>query len=192
MGRILPETRGGAFESDPLEMRNSWNAGLQASLYFGGSTVRGAVTDEHAVPDYSETTAQDVKGKTASVSLFDSLKTAGDARQARASRDRAGYERDQARRDVQVDVREAYYNIQKGKIQIRGARAELDYREKELDITRQKERMNMVEPRETLAAENAYGDAVANYEEALSFYQTSLAGLERAVGVPLASIPEFR
>jgi hypothetical protein len=54
-------------------MRNSWNAGVQASLYFGGSTVHGAMTDEHSVPDYSETTATDVKGKTASVNLFDSL-----------------------------------------------------------------------------------------------------------------------
>jgi len=52
--------------------------------------------------------------------------------------------------------------------------------------------MNLVEPKDTLAAENAFGEAVANYEEALSFYQISLAGLERAVGVPLASIPEFR
>jgi outer membrane protein TolC len=124
--------------------------------------------------------------------MFDALKSAGDARQARAARDRAIYERDQARRDVEVDVREAYYNIQKGKIQIRGARSEVDYREKELDIAHQKERMNMVEPQETLAAENAFGEATANFEEALAFYQISLAGLERAVGVPLASIPEFR
>jgi outer membrane protein TolC len=191
-GTYFTGNAGGAFESDPLELRNSWNAGVQASLYFGGSTVHAAVTDEHSVPDYSETTATDVKGKTASVNLLDSLKSAGDARQARAGRDRARHEFEQARRDVQVDVREAYYNIQKGKIQIRGARAELDYREKELDITEQKERMNLVEPKDTLAAENAYGEAVANYEEALSFYQISLAGLERAVGVPLASIPEFR
>jgi outer membrane protein TolC len=191
-GTYFTGNAGGAFESDPLELRNSWNAGVQASLYFGGSTVHAAVTDEHSVPDYSETTATDVKGKTASVNLLDSLKSAGDARQARAGRDRARHEFEQARRDVQVDVREAYYNIQKGKIQIRGARAELDYREKELDITEQKERMNLVEPKDTLAAENAFGEAVANYEEALSFYQISLAGLERAVGVPLASIPEFR
>lgn len=191
-GTYFTGNAGGAFEDKPLELRNSWNAGVQASVYFGGSTVHGALTDEHTVPDYAETTATNVRGKTASVNVLDSLKSAGDARQARASRDRAQHEMEQARRDVQVDVREAYYNIQKAKIQIRGARAELDYREKELDITHQKERMNMVEPKETLAAENAYGEAVSNYEEALSFYQISLASLERAVGVPLASIPEFR
>jgi outer membrane protein TolC len=191
-GSYFTGQAGGNFEDEPFEMRHSWNAGLQASLYFGGSTVSGAATKEHTVPDYGETTATDVKGRTANIKLLDSLKSAGDARQARAARERARHEFEQARRDVQVDVREAYYNIQKSKIQIRGARSELDYREKELDITQQKERMNMVEPKETLAAENAYGEAVVNYEEALAFYQTSLAGLERAVGVPLASIPEFR
>lgn len=191
-GSYFTGQAGGNFEDEPFEMRHSWNAGLQASLYFGGSTVSGAATKEHTVPDYGETTATDVRGRTANVKLLDSLKSAGDARQARAARERARHEYEQARRDVQVDVREAYYNIQKAKIQIRGARSELDYREKELDITQQKERMNMVEPKETLAAENAFGEAVVNYEEALAFYQTSLAGLERAVGVALASIPEFR
>ena len=191
-GTYFTGNAGGNFEDQPLEMRNSWNAGVQASLYFGGSTLHAAMTDEHTVPDYSETTATNVKGKTASINFFDALKSAGDARQSLAARDRAAHEYEQARRDVQIDVREAYYNIQKAKIQIRGARAELDYREKELDITHQKERMNLVEPKETLSAENSYGEAVSNYEEALSFYQISLAGLERAVGVPLASIPEFR
>ena len=61
-----------------------------------------------------------------------------------------------------------------------------------MDIARQKERMNLIEPAQSLAAESSYGDAVANHEEALSFYQVSLAGLERAVGMPLESIPEFR
>jgi len=183
---------GGAFESDPLEMRYSWNGALQASLYFGGSTLKGARTQEHTVPDYGETTATDVYGRTVSVGLFDSLRSAGDARQARVNKDRAVYERYQARRNIEVDVREAYYNIQKSKIQIKGAQTELDYRQKELGIVQQKERMNLVEPKETLAAENAYTDSVSNYEEALAFYQTSLAGLERAVGVPLSSIPEFQ
>ncbi|MBP9128428.1 MAG: TolC family protein [Elusimicrobia bacterium] len=191
-GSYFTGQAGGNFEDEPLEMRHSWNAGLQASLYFGGSTVSGAATKEHTVPDYGETTATDVRGQTANIKLLDSLKSAGDARQARAARERARHEFEQARRDVQVDVREAYYNIQKAKIQIRGARSSLDYREKELEIAQQKERMNMVEPRETLEAENMFGEAVVNYEEALAFYQTSLAGLERAVGVALASIPEFR
>jgi hypothetical protein len=61
-GTYFTGNAGGAFE-DPLELRNSWNAGVQASLYFGGSTVHAAVTDEHTVPDYSETTATDVKGQ---------------------------------------------------------------------------------------------------------------------------------
>lgn len=183
---------GGAFESDELDLGRSWNMGVQASLYVGGNTVKASTSKEHMTPDYAETTAQDVKAISGSFALFDSFRSAGDARQAEASRIRAQYERFQARRNVEVDVREAYYNIQKAKIQIKGARVELDYRDKEMDIAQQKERMNMIEPQQTLAAENAYADAVSNYEEALAFYRISLAGLERAVGVPLTAIPEFR
>lgn len=183
---------GGAFESDDLVLGRSWSLGVQASLYVGGNTVKAASSKEHMTPDYAETTAQDVKAVSGSFALFDSFRSGGDARQAEASRIRAQYERFQARRNVEVDVREAYYNIQKAKIQIKGARVELDYRDKEMDIAQQKERMNMIEPQQTLAAENAYADAVSNYEEALAFYRISLAGLERAVGVPLTAIPEFR
>lgn len=191
-GTYFEGQSGGAFESDDLVLGRSWNAGLQASLYFGANTVKGNASNEHTTPDYAETTAQDVKSMGASVGIFDSLRSAGDARQAEANRIKGEYERFQARRNVEVDVREAYYNIQKAKIQIKGAQVELEYRDKEVDIAQQKERMNMIEPQQSLAAENAYADAVSNYEEALAFYRISLAALERAVGVPLASIPEFR
>lgn len=191
-GTFFSGRAGGAFEDQPIQLRYSWNAGLQGSLYFGGNTVKGARTREHTVPDFGETTATDIAGYTASVGLLDALRTRTDYLQARIERDKAFNDRNQARRNVEIDVREAYYNIQKGKIQIKGAEAELDYREKELDIARQKERMNLIEPAQSLAAESSYGDAVANHEEALSFYQVSLAGLERAVGMPLESIPEFR
>ncbi len=191
-GTYFTGRAGGAFEDQPLEMRNSWNAGIQASLYFLGSTAKGARTREHTVPDFGETTATNITGNTASVGLLDSLRSRGDSQQAKIARDRAFHERQQARRSVEIDVQEAYYNIQKAKIQIKGAETELEYREKELDIARQKERMNLLEPAQSLQAESSYGDAVANHEEALAFYQVSLAGLERAVGLPLESIPEFR
>ena len=191
-GTFFSGRAGGAFEDQPLQMRYSWNAGIQGSLYFGGSTVKGARTREHTVPDFGETTATNIAANTASVGFLDALRTGSEYLQAKIERQKAFNDRNQARRNVEIDVREAYYNIQKGKIQIKGAEAELDYREKELDIARQKERMNLIEPAQSLAAESSYGDAVANHEEALSFYQVSLAGLERAVGMPLESIPEFR
>jgi outer membrane protein TolC len=183
---------GGAFEDQALDLRRSWSAGVQANLSFLGNSGKGSRTRERTVPDYGETTATSLDGKLLEVGLLDSLKLVSDHRQAIINRDRSVNDRDQMRRNVEVDVREAYANIQKAKIQIRGAVQERDFRTKDLAVMRMKERMNAVEPSQTLAAETAYGNAVQGYEEAVAFYHVSVAGLTKAVGMPLDAIPEFR
>jgi outer membrane protein TolC len=177
---------------DPFTYKDSWNFGVQASLFFLGNSVKGTRTKDSSAPDYGETTATETTAKTASVGFLDGIKQRGDRRQARINRERAYHEREQTRRNIEVEVREAYYGIQKAKIQIKGAQQELKYRQKELGISRQKERMNLVEPIQSLQAEASYGDAVNGWEEAVSFYKVSLASLEKAVGAPLDSIAELK
>jgi outer membrane protein TolC len=182
---------GGAFKDDPnnpFMYRKSWNAGVEASMFFLGNSVKGTGTKDRTAPDYGELTATATSGFTASMGLLDGFKLIGDARQASINREKAFYDREQGRRNIEVEVREAYYNIQKAKIQIRGAEQELEFRRKELGISRQKERMNLIEPSQSMQAEVAYGDAVNSWEEAVSFYKVSLASLEKAVGMPIDSI----
>lgn len=186
---------GGAFKDDPdnpLEYKTSWNLGFQASMFFLGNSVKGTRTKDRSSPDYGETTATETTAETASVGFLDGIKMVGDRRQARIQREKAYYDREQTRRNIEVEVREAYYGIQKAKIQIRGAEQELKYRQKELSISRQKERMNLIEPSQSLQAEASYGDAVNGWEEAVSFYKVTLASLEKAVGVKLDQIAELK
>ncbi len=177
---------------NPLQMRSSWNIGIQGSFNFLGNTVKGLHSKDHSTPDYGETTATDVSAYSANVGFLDGLKYISDARQAAIGREKALYDREQARRNIEVDVREAYYNIQKAKIQIKGAQQELDFRQKELGISRQKERMNMIEPSQSLQAETSYGESVNAWEEATAFYKVSLASLAKAVGMTLDSIAELK
>jgi outer membrane protein TolC len=183
---------GGAFEDEPLELRPSWNLGLQAGLQFGGNSAKGTGTREKTVPDFGETTATELRSVSGEVGLLDSLKLINDHRQAVIERDKALDERDQTRRTIEVDVRESYYNIQKARIQIKGAVQEKEFRFRDLNILRQKERMNLADLSQTMNAEIAYGEAVNNYEEALSFYRVSLAGLEKALGRPLDQVAALR
>ncbi len=193
---------GGAFEKDsstaaaggfePIQLRSSWNVGIQATWMFGGNSIRGSATKDRMSPDYGETTATETRAQTASVSLLDGLKNIADRRQARIAKERAINDQEQMRRTVNMEVREAYYNIQKAKIQIKGAVQELDYRRKELKISRHKERMNLIEPSQSMAAEVAYGEAVNGYEEAEAFYKVSLASLEKALGTPLEAIKHLK
>jgi outer membrane protein TolC len=186
---------GGAFKDDPANpftYKRSWNVGFQAGMYFMGNSVKGTQTKDRSAPDYGETTATNTSSYSANVGFLDGVKLIGDTRQAAINNERAAYDRDQARRNIAVDVREAYYNIQKSKIQLKGAEQELNYRQKDMGISRQKERMNLIEPSQALQAETAYGEAVNGWEEAVSFYKVSLASLEKAVGAPLDSIAELK
>lgn len=186
---------GGAFRDDvdnPFTYKTSWNLGFQASMFFMGNSLKGTQTKDRSSPDYGETTATETDARTASVGFLDGVKLVGDRRQARIARQKAFYEREQARRNIEVEVREAYYSIQKAKIQIKGAEQELKYRQKDLGISRQKERMNLIEPSQSLQAETSYGDAVNGWEEAVSFYKVSIASLEKAVGTKLDQISELK
>jgi outer membrane protein TolC len=186
---------GGSFVEDPnnpFSYKTSWNAGVQASMFFLGNSLKGMRSRDRTSPDYGETTATNTDATTASVGLLDGFKVIGDGRQARIARERAYYEREQARRNVEVDVREAYYNIQKARIQLKGAKVEVEYRQKELGISRQKERMNLIDPPQAMQAEVSYADAVNGWEEAISFYKVSLANLAKAMGEPLDSIVEIK
>ncbi|MGQ0645737.1 MAG: TolC family protein, partial [Elusimicrobiota bacterium] len=175
---------GGAFASEPLELRHSWNAGVQAKLYFIGNSVKGNASRDRTSPDLGETSRTDTDARSAEIGFLDGFKQIADKRQSRVARDRAAMEYDQTRRQVEVDVREAYYNMEKALIQLKAERLNVEFRRKEATIARQKERLNLVEPSQRLAAEGLYTDAQVAFDEAVAFYRVAIASLEKAVGVP--------
>jgi outer membrane protein len=181
---------GGAFEAEDLQLRSSWNVGVQAGMYFAGNSLRGTGTKEKTSPDLGETSRTGTNAQTANVGVLDGLKVISDRRQATINKDRAMMELDQSRRNVDVEVREAFFNLEKAKLQLKGGQQEYDYRQKELTIARQKERMNLIEPTQALSAESSFAEASVSLEEAVAFYQVSLAQLEKAVGLPLESLTQ--
>ncbi len=182
---------GGAFETEDLQLRSSWNVGLQASTYFGGNSIKGTGMAEKTSPDLGETSRTQTRAQTANIGLFDGIKVISDRRQAAINKERALMEQEQTRRSTEVDVREAYYNLEKAKLQLKGAQIEVNYREKDAIIARQKEKMNLIEPSQALAAESSHTEARVGLEEAIAFYHISLASLEKAVGLPLESLVDL-
>ncbi|MBI4396126.1 MAG: TolC family protein [Elusimicrobia bacterium] len=183
---------GGAFETEDLKLKKSWNVGVQASMFFMGNSARGTGTRERTAPDLGESSRTETRGVTASVGFLDGLRGISERRQATMNKEKALMERDQTRRNIDVEVREAYYSMQKAKIQLKGAEQELTYRRKEQNIARQKERMNLIEPSQALAAESSLTEAVVSQEEAMAFYRVSLASLEKAVGMSVDAIEGLR
>jgi outer membrane protein TolC len=107
-------------------------------------------------------------------------------------KERAAMTYEETRRQVESDVREACYSVEKAAIQLKGAQLEQEYRNKDVIIARQKERLNLIEPAQRLQAEATCAEAQNALEEAVAFYKVAMASLEKAVGVPLDSIVRAR
>jgi outer membrane protein TolC len=127
---------GAAFtDSESITLKDSWNVGVQASLYFAGNVIRGTGTGEKTSPDLGETSRTRTNARTLNVGFLDGIGAYASAKQARIARERAEVELDQTRRNIEMEVREAVFNVEKAKLQVLGSNVELNYRQKEVSST---------------------------------------------------------
>ncbi|HOW27868.1 MAG TPA: TolC family protein [Elusimicrobiota bacterium] len=183
---------GGAFQNQELQLRSSWNVGVQAKMSFMGNSLSGSGTSEKTSPDLGETSRTKTSARTANVGLLDGLTYLASRKQAYIGKEKARMEQEQTRRNVEVEVKEAFFNYEKARLQLMSAQKEYDYRKKDLEITRQKDRMNLAEPLQVLQSESSFTEAVSNFEEAVAFYRVSLATIEKSIGIPIETIFQNR
>jgi outer membrane protein TolC len=178
---------GAAFRSEAIEMKDSYNLGLKGALYFGGSSVSPNLTKERTAPDLGSTSRTETEAQTVTVGVLDSLGASSNLMQARIDEEKAAEEVRKAKKDATVEIKEAYFNLQKAHIQIESAKRELDYRRKEAAIAETKDKLHQIEAPQYLSSIGGEVDAEISLKEAFTFYLTSRAALEKAIG---GKIPE--
>lgn len=173
---------GSAFESDEFKMNSAWNVGLKVSRPFSGNTVRGSFTKEHTAPDLGQSFVTDSRQRTLELGILDGVPAISNARQAELQYDRAKAELVEASRKAEFEVRQTYYNLEKSARQLQAVREDLIYRQKDLDITREKVKLGLSELSQLMAAEVAYAQAQITEQDALSAYNVALADMDRVAG----------
>jgi outer membrane protein len=173
---------GAAFAEDEFNMRESWNVGVKVSRVFWGNTVRGNFSKERTAPDLGQSFLTDSQQKTVEVGLWDALPGSSNARQAELQYEKSKAELVEASRKAEYEVRESYYNLEKAARQLEAVRQDLTFKQKDLEITREKVKLGLAELSQLMAAEVAYSTALASEQEALAAYNISLAAMDRVAG----------
>ncbi|MCE5272630.1 TolC family protein [bacterium] len=114
--------------------------------------------------------------------FFDGLGSVGNVKSARAMREKALNEAAMLRHKVEVDVREAWLNLQAAGKQIEVARGARDEAGESLRIVENQYREGLASITDLLDTEAAATGAGLNYSAALYEYNLSLAGLRLATG----------
>jgi outer membrane protein TolC len=173
---------GSAFADDPFQTQAAWNVGLKASRGFYGNTLRGNYSKEHTAPDLGQSFVTNTEQKSVEVGIMDSFASVSGARQAELQWERSKAELVEASRKAEFEVRQTYYNLEKAARQLDAVREDLKYRQKDLEITREKVKLGLAELSQLMAAEVAYSQAQITEQEALSAYNIALAEMDRVAG----------
>ncbi|MCB4757086.1 MAG: TolC family protein [Elusimicrobia bacterium] len=171
-----------AEENRDFEMRETWNAGLKVSYPFWGNTLRGNVSKEKAPPDLGQWFVVESEQKSLELGLLDAMPTVSNARQAQLQYEKAQAELVEAARKAEYEVREAYYNLEKAARQIKAVREDITFRQKDLEITREKVKLGLAELSQQMTAENAHAQAQVQEQDALGAYNIALANMDRVAG----------
>ncbi|OGR82896.1 MAG: hypothetical protein A2901_08795 [Elusimicrobia bacterium RIFCSPLOWO2_01_FULL_54_10] len=176
---------GAAFAQENLNMKDSYNAGLRGTLYFGGSSISPQVSREKTAPDLGSNSRTETRAESVTVGLLDSLGARSNYFQSKIEEEKAKEEFAAQKKGIIIEVKEAFYNMQRARIQIDTARKELEYRKKEAAIAKSKDRLHQIEATQFLQAISGMTEAEVGIREATAYYLTALAALEKATGQPL-------
>ena len=110
------------------------------------------------------------------------LPALSNAKQAKLQYERSKAELVEASRKAEYEVRETYYNLEKAARQLEAVREDVKFREKDLEITREKVKLGLSELSQLMAAEVANSQALITEQDALSAYNTALASMDRVAG----------
>jgi len=171
-----------ADDDAPYEFRDSWNMGVKLSYPFWGNTVRGNFDEEKAPPDLGQLLVTHSQHQSLEVGFLDAMPTRSNVKQAKLQYEKAQAELVEAARKAEYEVREAYFNLEKAARQIKAVREDITFRQKDMEITREKVKLGLSELSQLMGAEVSYTQAQVSEQESLAAYNVALANMDRVAG----------
>ncbi|OGR82531.1 MAG: hypothetical protein A2901_09065 [Elusimicrobia bacterium RIFCSPLOWO2_01_FULL_54_10] len=173
---------GAAFKGEILTLKDDWQAGVRASLQFGGSTLQASGLRQRTSPRIGQSSTTESQTLSASVGILDGLKSRAEEKEAWLEHHAAQAQMESVEMDVLNGVREAYADMREILAQLK-----IDENELALALTEVSVAEIRSSRREGAVSERAASLArLAQAEEALTQSQAahavSLAALDRAVG----------
>jgi len=175
---------GGAFDSEPLSLREDWLIGFQASQYFGGNSLNVSGFDQRTSPKIGQTNRTEAKTISGSLGLLDSTRQTTEKEEASLMSDQSRVQLDQTIMDVANGVRDAYAEWKKSIARLHLAEHKRALAKSEWTIATIKGSRGETPWSERCVKRNEWARAESFAVEARALHHISQAGLCRAVGDP--------
>ena len=176
--------RGGShYKTEADKMDPDWNIGLKVSKPFGGNTASYSFSKEQTQRKVGQTDRQGTQTHSGEFAILDAMGTAAEIKEAQIKRHKAENDLLESRRQVNLEVKESYYNYQEAVIQVKNALEKVRYQKEAVKTANLQAQLNEALQSQQLEAEIKLADERSLYIKALSDYNFSLARLNKAIGV---------
>jgi len=174
---------GSYYETEDLKMHRDWNVGVKVSKPFWGNTASYSFTKEETKKKVGLTDRQGTEVQSGEIGILDAMSVASEVREAEIKRHKSENELIEASRQVNLEVKEAYYNYQEAVIQVKNTLEKVRFQNEAVKTARAQARLNEAMQSQVLEAEIKLTDERSLYVKALSDYNFSLTKLNKAIGI---------
>lgn len=178
---VGPNGRDIADMVDKLEQQ--WYGGLKTSVPFWGSTGEYSFTREQWPSVVSAYQGTEARTNTAKINVLDNLKYYSERKSAEIDYDKSRQEFLKAKHDVTLEVKESCFSYEKAVVQLRTAREKLKYKEKEVELLRFKRGLEEAPDSDVIEKMIELSQEKFGHVQALTDCLTTVAVLNKAVGV---------
>ena len=176
---------GSAFtETDQLQMKKDWNAGVTASWPLFGNNLRYSAYQEKTSPKLGDSSRTETDSQSLSLGLGDALSVGLQNRESKKTYHEEEWRYDKARRDVEDEVRLAVGKTLAARRRLDVARSRLEEALQQFNDTRAMLNDDRAHLGDMASARFRVAQSRAGLAQAQSGYLIAVSFLNRAVGVP--------
>jgi len=172
-------------------MEAEWYAGVKTSVPMWGNTVEHNYVREVWAPTVSAFRGTQSATNYFAVKFLDDMAYFSNLQESRIGFERAKYEYDKARKDLMVGIKEIYFKYRKSLIQMDIARAQVEHQRDYVAVLEEKQRFGEMEVSRVIEEIVKLTEHEYSYIQADAEYYISIAGLNRAIGIPEYFKPDY-
>lgn len=173
-----------AFESEALHYRDDWQVNVGLNQAFLGNSLGLTGASVHTSPKLGQSSRSQSETKGVNVNFLDGMRQTTEAKQADLGYRQATLKRDELRREVAMDVENAFYGLEQALLQVEFSEEDMKLAEEELKVAESKSKYGLAQALEVAQGRNRLAASRTSHMDALASYQIAVAALNRAVGIP--------
>ncbi len=172
------------YETEQEKWSREWNIGIKVSKpLWGGNTASYSFAREETKRKIGLTDRQSTDVHSGEFAILDAMGVATGVQEAEVKRHKAENELLETRRQINLEVKEAYYNYQEAIIQVKNSLEKVRFQKEVVKTAKAQAELNEALQSQLLETEIKLADERSLYIKALSDYNFSLAKLNKAIGI---------